>query len=168
MTPSLKESIRTSDKVLAGGSAGAICWFDAGHSDSGDPDTFKQAMITEAACRPAKMDESTNLEEGEQAKEWSYLRVACLGLLPGLVCPHADKIQSNGVLRMTDFEAMMLRHPGERGITIDHFAALVVEGGDFSVLSLEGKPGSVLGTDTFSPAREGGQAFGPRMLSTGR
>ena len=28
--------------VLTGGSAGAICWFDAGHSDSADPDTFKR------------------------------------------------------------------------------------------------------------------------------
>lgn len=26
--------------VMAGGSAGAICWFDAGHSDSMDPDTY--------------------------------------------------------------------------------------------------------------------------------
>ena len=143
------------EKVLAGGSAGAICWFDAGHSDSGDPDSFKESMLAEAATGPAKKDESTTLEEGQQAKEWKYLRVGCLGLLPGLVCPHADKVQSNGVLRMTDFEAMMLRHPGERGITIDHFAALVIDGDQYRVISLEGKPGSVLDTETFSPTREG-------------
>ena len=77
------------------------------------------------------------------------------GSLPGLVCPHADKVQSNGVLRMTDFEGMMLRHPGERGITIDHFAALVIDGDQYRVISLEGKPGSVLDTETFSPTREG-------------
>ena len=39
---------------------------------------------------------------------------------------------------------MMLRHSGERGIAIDHFAALVVEGENYSVLSISGKPGSVL------------------------
>ena len=29
--------------VLSGGSAGAICWFDGGHSDSMDPDTYVKA-----------------------------------------------------------------------------------------------------------------------------
>ena len=146
-------------KVLAGGSAGAICWFDGGHSDSGDPDSFKEAMRTEAASGPTKKDESTSLEQGQQAKEWSYLRVSCLGLFPGLVCPHADKVQSNGVLRMDDFDAMMLRHRGERGITIDHFAALIVEGDNYRVLSLEDRPGSVLeredGVSSFSRTRDG-------------
>ena len=33
--------------VIGGGSAGAICWFDGGHSDSFDPDTFKGAMLRE-------------------------------------------------------------------------------------------------------------------------
>jgi len=33
--------------VMTGGSAGAICWFDAGHSDSADPDTFLLAMTGE-------------------------------------------------------------------------------------------------------------------------
>ena len=94
--------------------------------------------------------------------------MSCLGLLPGLVCPHADKIQSNGVLRMTDFEDMMLRHPGERGITIDHFAALVVDGDCFSVLSLEGKPGSVSDTDTFSPTREGKPGMWTKEVVNGK
>jgi dipeptidase E len=164
----IREAITASDKVLAGGSAGAICWFDAGHSDSGDPDSFKEAMLTEAANGQAKQDESTTLEKGQEAKEWTYLRVSCLGLLPGLVCPHADKIQSNGVLRMTDFEDMMLRHPGERGITIDHFAALVVDGDCFSVLSLEGKPGSVSDTDTFSPTREGKPGMWTKEVVNGK
>ena len=39
---------------------------------------------------------------------------------------------------------MMLRHNGETGVCIDHFAALVVDGGDYSILSLEGKPGTAL------------------------
>jgi dipeptidase E len=71
---------------------------------------------------------------------------------------YTDRTQSNGVLRMTDFEEMLLRHPTERGLAIDHWCALVVDdsnnpkaGGcswrdsDFRVLSLPDKPGS--GTD---------------------
>jgi dipeptidase E len=37
---------------------------------------------------------------------------------------------------------MMLRHPGETGVAIDHFAALVVDGDDYRVVSPEGRPGS--------------------------
>jgi len=146
--------------VLSGGSAGAICWFDAGHSDSADSDSYKDAMIREAeaavvAATCAVKDESTGLEEGQAAKLWEYIRVGCLGFLPGLVCPHADKVQSNGVLRVTDFDKMLLRHSGERGICIDHFAALVVEGDQYSVLSLPGRPGSVLESGAFSETRAG-------------
>ena len=143
--------------VLAGGSAGAICWFDAGHSDSADPDTYKEAMIKEYSAAPddAPKDESTSLAEGEEAKPWKYIRVGCLAFLPGLVCPHADKVQSNGVLRVTDFDEMLVRHKGERGICIDHFAALCVDGDDYHVLSLPDRPGSVLENGEFSMAREG-------------
>ena len=38
---------------------------------------------------------------------------------------------------------MMLRHPGERGIAVDHWAALVFDGGNYSVVSVADKPGSV-------------------------
>ena len=31
--------------VMAGGSAGFIVWFDAGHSDSHDPDSYKNSML---------------------------------------------------------------------------------------------------------------------------
>ena len=55
------------------------------------------------------------------------------------------------MLRAVDFDAMLLRHPGEVGIAIDHWAALVLEGDDYSVLSVSGKPGSVV-------AGEGGAA----------
>ena len=48
------------------------------------------------------------------------------------------------MLRAVDFDAMLLRHPGEVGIAIDHWAALVLEGDDYSVLSVSGKPGSVV------------------------
>ena len=94
--------------VLAGGSAGAIVAFESGHSDSGDPESF--------------------YIKGEADPSWKYVRVPGLSLLPGLCCPHYDKIQSNGILRATDFSAMMTRHANERGIGIDHWAALSIEG----------------------------------------
>lgn len=51
------------DKVLCGLSAGELCWFQYGHSDSMSfyhPDN------------------------------WDYIRVKCLGLLPFTACPHYD------------------------------------------------------------------------------
>jgi dipeptidase E len=146
--------------VLTGGSAGAICWFEAGHSDSMDADTYKGAMLAEAAAAAAggaegKDEASAAPEAGAEVKAWEYIRCPCLGFFPGLVCPHADKVQSNGVLRATDFDAMLLRHSGERGICIDHFAALCVDGDRYWVLSLPGRPGSVLPDGSFSPVREG-------------
>ncbi len=50
-------------KVLCGISAGALCWFQFGHSDSmsfSSPD------------------------------DWEYIRVKCLGILPFTGCPHYD------------------------------------------------------------------------------
>ena len=157
--------------VICGGSAGAICWFDGGHSDSADPETFREAMTRQFAGRetyvpegskganeagengtddskPAEDDSKIEISaapaEGEKPKEWSYLRVPALGILPGLVCPHHDKVQSNGVHRSDDFDAMLLRHPTELGIGIDDWAALVVEDDAYRVLSIEERQGSVL------------------------
>ena len=70
--------------VMCGGSAGAICWFDGGHSDSADPDWFRAAMLAgEGAAAegygvgpPASPD---------LAKPWAYVRVGGLGFLPGRV-----------------------------------------------------------------------------------
>jgi hypothetical protein len=50
------------------------------------------------------------------------------------------------VLRAVDLNEMLLRHPNERAICIDHFAALVVNNDSYSVLSLNNQPGSVGGT----------------------
>ena len=49
--------------VLAGLSAGAICWHEWGHSDS---------------------------RSYSGRKSWSYIKVRSLGLVPGLFCPHLD------------------------------------------------------------------------------
>lgn len=43
---SLLRDAALSGKVMAGGSAGAICWFDGGHSDSMDPATYRTCMLS--------------------------------------------------------------------------------------------------------------------------
>ena len=43
---SLLRDAALSGKVMAGGSAGAICWFDGGHSDSMDPETYRTCMLS--------------------------------------------------------------------------------------------------------------------------
>jgi dipeptidase E len=35
--------------IMAGGSCGAMCWFDGGHSDSADPASFRKAMLNSGA-----------------------------------------------------------------------------------------------------------------------
>ena len=68
--------------VLCGGSAGAICWFNGGHSDSRDPATLR--------------GQNPNLSAMAK-NNWDYIRVLCLVFVPGvLCCPHHDQIQSNG------------------------------------------------------------------------
>ena len=51
---------------------------------------------------------------------------------------------------------MVLRHAGERGICIDHWAALVVSEGRYSVLAIPGKGGSVLPDGGSAADRTGG------------
>lgn len=54
----------TAGKVMAGTSAGAICWFNYGHSDS---------------------------EFYYHPDDWEWIRVKCLGILPFTTCPHCLK-----------------------------------------------------------------------------
>ncbi|RNF09349.1 cyclin 1 [Trypanosoma rangeli] len=129
--------------VLAGGSAGAICWFTSGHSDSADPTTYAAAMLRAACGAANKTGGAAEQQQGEEEEDntsWSYIRVHGLGLLPGLLCPHHDRRESNGVLREEDIGKMMKRHPTERGIGIDHWAALVLPGdGTYEVFAVPGK-----------------------------
>lgn len=164
LVPALR---RAADRgaVLTGGSAGAICWFDAGHSNAADPATFKSIRMKRFANRSAQEivdeiyaykpleDEETDQETDEdedmsdsddenKGSSWEYFRVSALGFLPGLVSPHLDRVQSNGVLRANDFDKCLLQHAGENGIGIDHFAALVVDGPNYRVVSLDDKEGT--------------------------
>lgn len=123
--------------VLCGGSAGAICWFDGGHSDSMDPDWYRKPMLA------GKDPGDAGAQKGA-AKSWEYIRVDGLGFLRGMICPHHDRVQSNGVVRAKDFDGMLRRHGAELGVCIDHYAALVVDGEKFRVLSLPNKPGSLM------------------------
>lgn len=139
--------------VLCGGSAGAICWFDGGHSDSQDPATHLSAMT-----RKGEQEKSGNSQgnpDNMHHTYWEYIRVGGLGLLPGLCCPHQDQTQSNGVLRSADFEQMLLRHSGETGVCIDHFAALIIDGEDYYVMQIGESPtGSVLLPQVTSESRQ--------------
>merc|ERR1712079_867195 len=63
--------------VLCGGSAGAICWFDGGHSDSGDPDTW-------VAVGKESVDQAVGDEDSTATSKWEYVRISGLGMLPGI------------------------------------------------------------------------------------
>lgn len=81
--------------VLAGISAGAICWFDSGHSDSMsfyDP------------------------------QHWKYINVRGLGLINGINCPHYNGMTC-GVPRRRDFREM-IRKIGGMGIAIENNCAI--------------------------------------------
>jgi len=158
LTPLLRKAMDRGC-IMTGGSAGAICWFDSGHSDSMDSDSYRTAMLQEqegktgSDKKTVSCSSSFDASRGDVKKEWKYVRVPGLGFVPGLVCcPHHDLTQSNGVLRATDFDDMLLRmavdlnksEPTVVGIGIDHYAALVVEGDNrYRVFTFDGKPGSV-------------------------
>jgi dipeptidase E len=81
--------------VLAGISAGAICWFDSGHSDS------------MSFYNPRK---------------WQYINVKGLGLVPGVHCPHYNSM-TRGVPRRKAFREM-IRKIGGTGIALENNCAI--------------------------------------------
>jgi dipeptidase E len=84
-----------SGTVLSGISAGAICWFDSGHSDS------------MSFYNPRK---------------WKYINVKGLGLIRGIHCPHYNSM-TLGVPRRKHFKQMMRKTAGF-GIAIDNNCAI--------------------------------------------
>lgn len=123
--------------VLAGGSAGAICRFTAGHSRSANPATFRSAMLQAAAA----MTTASSAHAASPAKTkgtWSNIHVHGLGILPGLLCPHYSIAQGDrGARRGEDFTELLLRHPTERGVALDQWAMLALPQGR----PLRGVPG---------------------------
>lgn len=81
--------------VLAGISAGAICWFDSGHSDS---------------------------MSFYNPHNWKYINVKGLGLVSGIHCPHYNST-TRGVSRRKDFREMIRRNGGI-GIAIENNCAI--------------------------------------------
>lgn len=92
--------------VLCGVSAGAICWFDSGHSDS------------MSFYKP---------------DDWDYIAVTGMGLVRGLACPHYNG-ETDGVPRRQSFHDMV-RKRGGVGIAIDNDCALAVVDDGYKVLS---------------------------------
>jgi dipeptidase E len=81
--------------VLSGISAGSICWFDSGHSDS------------MSFYNPRK---------------WQYINVKGLGLINGINCPHYNGMTC-GVPRRKHFRDM-IRKTGGVGIAIENNCAI--------------------------------------------
>ena len=99
--------------VLAGLSAGCICWFSWGHSDS-------MAFY--------------------QPDGWSYVRVKGMGLIDALGCPHFDSATA-GVPRKGDFERMVSRNR-DVGIAIDNNCAIEVVDGGYRVITSQDGAGA--------------------------
>lgn len=131
--------------VLCGGSAGGIVWFDGGHSDSMEAESYKN---------PPGPLLNPNMTPKEMAT-WAYIRVPGLSTVPGLFCPHYDITEGNGVLRASDFTGMLQRHTGETGVGVDNWAAIRIDGDTYTIISRAGQPGSVGANGAFTPDRSG-------------
>jgi dipeptidase E len=81
--------------VLSGISAGAICWFDSGHSDS---------------------------MSFYNPRNWQYINVKGLGLVKGVHCPHYNSM-TRGVPRRKAFRDM-IRKIGGTGIALENNCAI--------------------------------------------
>ena len=120
-------------KVLCGGSAGGIIWFESGHSDSGDPTSF----LTPNG--PLLKNDLTSQQLGSA---WNYVKVPGLNVLPGLFVPHFDKIESNGQRRNVSAKQLLQHNAGETAIAVDNWGALRIEGQNYEFIAREGKNGS--------------------------
>lgn len=100
--------------VLSGVSAGSICWFDSGHSDS------------MSFYNPEK---------------WNYINVRGLGLIRGIHCPHYDS-ETLGMPRRQHFHDM-IKKIGEFGIAIEGNCAIeFVDGKHFKLITSKPRAGA--------------------------
>ena len=81
--------------VLAGQSAGMLCWFAWGHSDS----FFYYSP-----------------------ESWDYVRVRGMGIIDAIGCPHFNS-ETAGVPRAESFRRMVAKHP-EPAIAVDNHCAI--------------------------------------------
>jgi dipeptidase E len=135
-TVGLDQIIKGADKagkVLCGGSAGGIVWFQNGHSDSGDPASF---------LTPNGPLFKDNLTKAQLGSAWNYVKVPGLNILPGLFVPHFDKIESNGQRRNISAKKLLRHNAGETMTAIDNWSALRIEGDTYTFIAREGKSGS--------------------------
>lgn len=95
--------------VMCGVSAGAICWFTYGHSDS------------MAYYNP---------------NDWDYIRVKGLGFIDTLFCPHFDS-GTEGIKREGSYQQMISKFGGS-GIAADDNAAFLFINDQFKILSIKG------------------------------
>jgi dipeptidase E len=102
----LLEAAGNRGAILCGVSAGSICWFEFGHSDS---------------------------MSSYNPDNWQYIKVRGLGLIKGVHCPHYDNATLD-VPRKKHFQNM-IQKVGGRGIAIDDNCALIFSGGDVRVLA---------------------------------
>ena len=101
----LKQAYKKKNLVLCGMSAGSICWFDSGHSDS---------------------------MSFYSPKNWEYIKVRGLGLLKGIHCPHFNG-QTLWKKRRDAFKEMIGKGGGF-GIGIDNNCAIEFSKGKFRII----------------------------------
>jgi len=90
----LKEAYKR-NIILSGLSAGGICWFEFGHSDS---------------------------MSSYHTKKWNYIKTRGLGLIKGFHCPHFNS-ETKGKKRNKSFIKFMKRYSG-MGIAVDNHCAI--------------------------------------------
>jgi dipeptidase E len=109
--PKLLKKAYESGTVLSGISAGSICWFDSGHSDS------------MSFYNPRK---------------WKYINVRGLGFVKGIHCPHYNT-RTRGIPRRKNFQDM-IRSVGGTGIAIENNCAIVFRDNGFRVIRSKDYP----------------------------
>jgi dipeptidase E len=94
--------------VMSGLSAGAICWFESGHSDS---------------------------EWYGKKSDWKYIEVEAMGFMKGMFCPHYDSRTALGPMRWQDLRLMMQNMPeGKVCIAVDDYAAIEIIDDHYRIL----------------------------------